>query len=316
MVQEIVKPNALKIGDTIGVVSPASKPGNEENYFNGIKYLEQRGYSVKSGKHNLSIHGYLAGDDNARLEDLNTMFADSDVKAIICSRGGYGAPRLLHRLNYDLIRKNPKIFVGYSDITVLNMALLAKAGLISYSGPMVAVEMGKGIHSFSEKSLWDILTNTTDQIVLQNPDDSKIKVIKEGKAQGRLVGGCISVFSAILGSSYVPDLEGAILVVEDIGEVPYRLDRYFAQMRLAGIFDKINGLILGQFIDCVPDENDNNSLTTEEVIEDYTKDLDIPVIANFAYGHGLVKVTVPFGVNAELNTATESVKILENPVNS
>ncbi len=315
MAQKIIKPKALKKGDTIGVVSPASKPGNEENYFKGIKYLEQLGYSVKSGKYNLSIHGYLAGDDDARLEDLNKMFADPEVKAIICSRGGYGAPRILHRLNYDLIRKNPKIFVGYSDITALNLGLLARAGLVSFSGPMVAVEMGQGIHNFSEKSLWDCLTNANNQIVLKNPNDIKIKIIKEGKAEGHLIAGCISVFSAILGGSYMPDLEGAILVVEDIGEVPYRLDRYFAQMRLAGILDKINGLILGQFIDCVPSENGTSSLTTEEVIQDYTKDLDIPVIANFAYGHGSVKLTLPIGVNAEINTATQSVRILENPIN-
>ncbi|MBD3290676.1 LD-carboxypeptidase [candidate division KSB1 bacterium] len=315
MIKKVNKPKALKKGDTIGVVSPASKPGNEEKYFKGIKYLEAEGYSVKLGRHNLSIHGYLAGDDDARVADLNDMFADPEVKAIICSRGGYGVPRILHRLDYELIRKNPKIFVGYSDITALNMGLLAKAGLVTFSGPMVAVEMGQGINSYSEKSLWNSLTNTNGSIELKNPENKRLKIIKEGKAEGRLIAGCLSVFSAILGGSYVPDLEGAILVVEDVGEVPYRLDRYFAQLRLNGILDKICGLILGQFIDCVPDEDDTASLTTEEVIEDYTQDLRIPVIAQFAYGHGSVKLTLPVGVRAEMDTAEPIVRILENPVN-
>jgi len=312
----LIKPKALEKGDTIGVLSPASKPQNENNFLNGIKYLEDSGYNTIVAKHTLNERGYLAGTDSDRLTDLHEMFADPQVKAIFCSRGGYGTPRILHQVDYDLIKNNPKIFVGYSDITALCFAILAKSGLITFSGPMVAVEMGKGIQLFSENSLWQNLTYANDLMKIKNPESEAIRVIKEGKGEGRLIAGCLSVLVGLIGSSYMPDLTGAILVVEDVQEAPYRIDRCLAQLRLTGILQKLNGLVFGQFIDCVPTDSDAVSLTYEEVLLDYVHDLNIPVISNVAYGHGPIKVTLPIGVQAQLDTSNGFLTILERPVES
>ena len=311
---DILKPGILKKGDKIGVVSPASRPSDDTQYFKGVQYLEKLGYIVISGKNVLNQRGYLAGEDITRINDLNLMFADPDIKAVFCSRGGYGVPRILDQINYEAIKKNPKIFVGYSDVTALNLAIWAKTGLVTFSGPMVAVEMGKGIHEYSESSLWQNLSNATGTKKFENPADEKLKIITPGKAEGRLIAGCLSVFVGLLGTPYIPDLAGAILVLEDIDEEPYRLDRYFAQLKLSGIFDNISGLIFGQFINCTPTDQSKPSLTIEEVIRDYVKNLNIPIIANFAYGHGEIKLTLPIGVQARLDTAEDGLTILEKVI--
>jgi len=311
---DILKPGILKKGDKIGIISPASKPSDESRYFKGVQYLEELGYSVISGKSVLNQRGYLAGEDINRINDLNFMFADPEIKAVFCSRGGYGVPRILDQVDYEAIKKNPKIFVGYSDITALNLAILAKTKLVTFTGPMVAVEMGKGIHEYSESNFWQNFTNATEFKKFENPADEKLKIITPGKAEGRLVAGCLSVFVGLLGTPYMPDLTGAILVLEDIDEEPYRLDRYFAQLKLSGIFDNISGLIFGQFIDCTSKDQSKPSLTIEEVIQDYVKNLNIPIIANFAYGHGAIKLTLPIGVQARLDTAEDGLTILEKVI--
>lgn len=309
-----IRAHALKEGDKIGVVSPASKPSDEEKYYKGIEYLQQLGYDVVHGKSVLSERGYLAGFDEDRISDINEMFSDQDIKAIFCSRGGYGAPRILNEIDYKTIRKNPKIFIGYSDITTMNLGIYARTGLVTFSGPMVAVEMGGGINEFSERSLWENLTNSEPGRELRNPDDVELNVIKDGEAEGVVVPGCFSVFSALLGSPYVPDLKGAILVLEDIEEDPYRIDRYFAQLKISGILDVLGGIVFGQFIDCVPKDNSKPTLSTEEIIWDYVKDLNIPVMSDFAYGHGMIKLTLPIGVRVRLDTSTDYLQLLEPTV--
>jgi len=312
MIENVIKPKMLQKGDRIGIISPASRPSDLDKLERGMEYLRQMGFIPVPGKHISEQRGYLAGEDSSRLADLNDMFESDDINAIICSRGGYGAPRILDQLNFDTIARNPKIFIGYSDITILGLGIFSQTNMVTFSGPMVAVEMGTGINPFTETSLWDQISAQRDGHILRNPQDQELQVLKDGSAEGRLVVGCLSVMMGLFGSKYMPDLDDTILVIEDIDEDPYRIDRYFSQMRLAGVFDKINGLVLGQFIDCHPGDETKPTLLLEDVIWDYVKDLNIPIIKNFAYGHGEVKHTLPVGVKARVNTSADQIEILES----
>lgn len=311
MDKTIIKPGILREGDTIGIISPASRPADMDLIEKGMDYLRNRGYKPLPGKHIFEERGYLAGEDFNRLADLNEMFESQKIKAIICSRGGYGAPRILDQLDFKTIRKNPKIFVGYSDITSLSLGIFAKTGLVTFSGPMVAVEMGRGIHPFTEVSLWEQVSKRNQNIILTNPEDQPLNVLRDGVAEGRLIVGCLSVMMGLFGSRYMPDVRGALLVIEDIDEDPYRIDRYFAQLKLAGVFNKINGLVLGQFIDCHPKDDSKPSLNLNDVVWDYVKDLAIPIMTNFAYGHGSIKHTLPTGILCRMNTFQRQLEFLE-----
>ena len=311
-----IKSPQLCEGATIGVISPASRPSDEQKYKTGILYLKKLGYKVVESRHVLDSYGYLAGKDLDRADDLNIMFGDSQIDAIFCSRGGYGVPRIIDEIDFVTIQNNPKIFVGYSDITSLNLAIWEKTGLISFSGPMVAVEMGKGIKTFTEQSFWKTLKSTDPVGILESPSDSLLQVLKPGKAKGALLGGCLSLINVILGTPYCPNFEKTILFIEDIEEEPYRVDRYLAQLKMAGILDRISGLVIGQFVDCSPSEPEKPYLTLEQVFEDYFSNLNIPIISNFAYGHVQVKHTLPVGIEVELDTEKGGLILTERAVNA
>ncbi len=295
---EAIFPPKLKKGDTIGVVSPAS-PMIAERLEKGIAYLEEKGFQVLLGEHVHDRWGYLAGSDEARVADLHAMFANPEVKAIISTRGGYGTPRLLTLLDYDLIRRNPKFFVGYSDLTTLQLAIFRKTGLVTYSGPMVAVEMGKGIDPFTEAHFWPHLLEGETYPEFPSVDEAPLVPLHPGKATGTLLGGCLSMVNPVLGTPFQPDFRGSILVLEDVGEEPYRIDRYLSQFRAAGILNEVAGIVFSQFVNCEP--GDDPSLTIDEILIDYTKDLTIPVVKNFLYGHQDKKFTVPLGATVTLD---------------
>lgn len=315
MTEFILKPKAIKPGDTIGVISPASRPLDDEKFDRGIDYLQKMGYNVIEAPHSRNRYGFLAGTDAERAADLNDFFADPEIDAIICSRGGYGTPRIIDLIDFELIRKNPKIFIGYSDITALQLAIWEKTRLITFSGPMVAVEMGAGIEPFTEKSLWQKITGEENYPKLfESPSGEQVEVVRSGKASGRLLGGCLSLINTLLGTEFCPHFEGAIFFIEDIDEEPYHLDRYLAQMRLSGIFEKIAGLVLGKFVDCEPDEPDKPYLSIGQIFDDFFGDLKIPIIKNFPYGHVPVKHTMPIGAEVELDTEKGGLILLEPPV--
>ncbi len=310
----ILKPPRLRKGDLIGIVSPASAPSAQEKIDKGVQYLEHLGYRVKIGKYVMAQHGYLAGTDEQRAEDLNDMLRDRAVRAVFAIRGGYGTPRLLHFVDYKAVRRDPKILVGYSDLTGLQLALYKKAGLVTFSGPMLGVEMWDSIDPFTEEHFWRVITSSARIGFLKNPDGEPLISNNRGRVSGRLLGGNFSLLASLLGTPYLPDFSHAVLVLEDVDEAPHRVDRMFTQLFHAGITSTINGLVLGAFTDCVPSDPSKPHLTIGQVIEDALQRLQCPVLSNLQYGHIAKKVTLPLGVQAVLDARRGTLKLEEGAV--
>ncbi len=310
---KIVKPKKLKKGDLIGIISPASTPSDLTRIEKGVNYFERLGYKVIVGKNVGKEYGYLAGSDEERLEDLHSMFADKKVKAVVCVRGGYGSGRLLDKINYRLIKRNPKIFVGYSDITALQMAFLKKAGLVTFAGPMVAVDFHKDeIVEYTEEFFWRIVTSSKKIGKVYNPLNEPFYSLVKGKAEGRIIGGNLAVFNSLMGTQYLPTFKEKILLLEDIGEPPYRVDRMLNQLKLAKAFEQVEGVILGRFVDCVDD--DPKTLNLNQVIDHYFSHLNKPVLYNLKHGHIAENMTIPFGIKVKINASRGTVEFLESAV--
>ncbi|MDE3057353.1 MAG: LD-carboxypeptidase [Bacteroidota bacterium] len=307
----IVKPAALKRGDTIGVVAPASAPTAQEKIDNGAAYLERLGYRVKLGKNVRAVRGFLAGTDEQRASDINDMFADNDVKAIIAVRGGYGTPRILPLLDYDLIKRNPKILVGYSDLTALQLALFHKTGLVSFSGPMAGVEMWKEIDPFTEEHFWRTITSTAPMGAIKNPDGKIFKTFNAGTAEGILLGGNLSLVASITGTPFLPSFKNSLLFLEEVEEECYRFDRMLAQLKLAGILNDASGIILGELTDVKASDTAKPFLTADEVVADYFSPLNIPILTGLVYGHIPRKLTMPIGIRARMSADEGKIELIE-----
>ena len=308
------KPKKLNKNDVIGIISPASSPEELTRVERGVKYLESLGYRVKVGANVGKNHGYLAGNDKERVDDLHSMFKDKNIKAIFTLRGGYGAFRLLDKIDYRIIRNNPKIFVGYSEITSLQMAFLEKANLITFAGPMVAVDFYDEVSPYTNEHFWATITSNKKLGKLKYPENQKLPYLQKGIASGRLIGGNLAVFAALLGTEYFPNPTGKILMIEDVGELPYRVDRMFNQLRLSGTLKKVKGIILGRFVDCYEHDPNKKTLTLGEVISDYVGALKIPSIYTFPHGHIKDFVTIPFGLKVNINATKGSVEFMEGAV--
>jgi muramoyltetrapeptide carboxypeptidase len=313
----ILKPARLRSGDTIGIVAPASPVFPEDKLEQAKKHLQHLGYRVKLGKHVRNMHGYLAGLDHERARDINAMFADTSVNAIFCLRGGYGSPRLLPLLDYALIKRNPKIFVGFSDITALCCAIFAQTGLITFSGPMLVSDMTQP-DDFSQQNLWRMLTKNRTFGTYKNHSEHHLVGIKNGTATGRLIGGNLTLLAALCGTPYLPSLDKSILYFEDIGEEPYRVDRMLSQLENIGALEKLAGLAIGQMTDCTEDDEEKPTLSLEDVIADYLVPLpkSAPALANLSYGHVKHKLTLPVGAKARLIARGKkaSLEIMETVV--
>jgi muramoyltetrapeptide carboxypeptidase len=308
----IIKPEKLRKGDMIGIISPSSPVTGKSRLDGGVAYFEKMGYRVQLGSNVMKTWGYLAGTDAQRVSDIHEMFLNKSVKLIICLRGGYGASRLLDKIDYNLIRENPKIFCGYSDITALQNAILHKTGLVTFAGPMPGVDFYKDISSFTEENFWQTVTDNRP-VKVSNPSGVTLNCLKKGSATGRLFGGNLSLFASLIGTCYLPQPDNKILLLEEIGEVPYRIDRMLNQLRLAGILGKINGLIMGSFSDCEETDPERNSLTFNEVVEDYfIKNFNAPVFNNVSHGHLINNLTLPIGINIAMNGNNCSLEFLES----
>lgn len=310
----IIKPKKLKHGDVIGIISPASSPDDLSKINSGIEYIEKLGYRVEVGKHVGMQEGYLAGNDQQRITDIHSMFKNKEIKAIFSIRGGYGSGRLLDKLDYKLIRNNPKIFVGYSDICALQMAFYTKCGLITFAGPMVAVDFHEEVSKFTEEIFWRIITSDKKIGRLTNPQNEKFYILHKGRASGRIIGGNLSVLTSLIGTEFFPKMKDSVLLLEDINEAPYRIDRMFNQLRLNKIFKQINGVILGHFVNCVEPDPEKKSFSLNEVIIEYFQNLKLPVIYNVKHGHIKDNLTIPFGIKCILNASKGFIEIPESAV--
>jgi len=288
----------LQTGDRIALVAPAS-PFASEKHEIACRLLESRGYVLAPGNHLFRKLGYLAGTEAERAEDLIHAITNPDVAAIICSRGGFGSSRLLPWLPFAIIQKSPKIFLGYSDITCLHLALWANARWITFHGPNLidmadhpesvdhVVSALSGHHEFS----WEI-------------DGSQ--VLRHGIASGTLLGGNLSVLCHLLGTPYFPNLEGALLLLEDRGEALYRLDRLLTQLKLAGVLNRIGGLILGHFHEC------DDPLKVRSMVLEQVRPYAFPVVAGLPFGHGSPNQVIPLGASFVLNTFEGTFKMVSD----
>lgn len=311
----MIKPRALKLGDTLGLVAPAS-PTLEENVEKAHKKLVDMGFKVKMGKSCYEYYGYLAGQDELRAEDLNQMFIDEQVDGIICLRGGYGTPRILELLDYHLIKSHPKVFIGYSDITALHIAMNKYSNLVTFHGPMVASDMIGDFSQFSKESLYNLIMEGEFIEDIKNPPMEKLNIINPGIAEGSIIGGNLSLIADTLGTPYEIELEGKLLFIEEVGEEPYGIDRMLTQLKLSGKLQEAEGIILGDFNNCTAKSSEyHESLTLEQVIEDIIKPIGKPTISNLKAGHCEPMVSLPFGVKARLDGDRGKLTLLEKPTN-
>lgn len=309
----MLTPPRLNKGDVIALAAPGSPPKSSETLNKGIRYLERLGYRVLPGKHVEHRYGYLSGSDAERARDLNSFFANPRVKAIFTVRGGYGSHRILSLLNYRAIRHHPKILVGYSDITALQCALLAKTRLVTFSGPMVATDLGEEIDGAAEEWFWRCLTSTKPLGVVRNPNREKMNTLRRGSAVGRLIGGNLSLVTALLGTPYFPDIRRSILFLEEVDEEPYRLDRMLHHLDLALPSPWFAGFVFGAFTDCKP-ETPGHSLSLPEVLRDFISKRRVPAIDGLRYGHVRNTLTLPLGIMARLQASAPTVELLEAAV--
>ena len=305
----MIKPKRLQAGDTIGLIAPSS-PIAEGKVEAGVKKLMEMGFKVEIGKTAYSNYSYLAGDDELRAKEINDMFCNKDIDGIICLRGGYGTPRILNLLDYEMIKNNPKVFVGYSDITALHTAFNQLSDLVTFHGPMVASDMSGNFSDFSRRSLLNTIFNEDFNPLIEN-ESKGIVTINPGIAEGPIIGGNLSLLVSTIGTPYEIDTKGKILFIEEIGEYTYKLDRMITQLKLSNKFEDVEGIILGNFNNCVPEEE--GEFTLEELIDDLIKPLNKPTISNLQAGHCEPVITIPFGVDTRLDATNGEITILEEP---
>lgn len=296
-----IKPQRLRQGHEIGIIAPAG-PVNQSEIQPAIDLLVSAGYRVVLASHLFHREGYTAGDDDTRLEDLHSMFHNEDIRAIFCARGGYGTLRLLDRINYDLIRSSPKIFVGYSDITALLLAIFKKTGLTTFHGPVV-----KEFTKNSNRNL-NLFFDLVSSKELLRLDLSGGTVLLPGKTRGNLLGGNLSLITRLIGTPFMPSMRGTLLFIEETGEPLYRIDRMLTHLKLSGLLNEVAGLIAGRFIDC-GDISDINHLITDTV-----SNFSFPVVSGLPVGHGTENVTLPLGIQADLDTDHMTLSFVESHV--
>lgn len=309
-----IKPPRLKKGDLISIVSPASTPKNAAQIHSAARYFESKGYRVTISKNVFNINGYLAGTDEERAEDINQAFADKNVKAIICSRGGYGTPRILDMIDYKLVRRNPKIFVGYSDITAIQLAIFRKTGLITFSGPMAAVEFANGIDPYTEEMFFKMVARPGAAGPLRNHKNFKASFRGKRRAEGVLLGGNMSLITTLLGTEYSPDFSDGLLLIEEVSEEPYSIDRMLTQLRLAGVLEEVSGFVVGQFVGCTAEEPNKPHRTLEEILRGDLFSLKKTSVSNLPYGHIPIKMTLPIGAPASIDPVKRRLSIDEPAV--
>jgi muramoyltetrapeptide carboxypeptidase len=312
-----VKPKRLKAGDTVALVSPSGATATRFDVTIVKENMEALGFKVKFGEHLLDRYGYLGGKDEDRAADLMAQFADPQVAGVVAMKGGWGCARMLPFLDYDIIRKNPKVLIGYSDITALLLAIHAKTALVTFHGPIGLDAWNSFTAGHFRRVIMDAeavkMENPVDIGDRLTPRENRVQTIVPGTASGVLKGGCLSIVSTLLGTEYVPQWKDSILFVEDINEEIYRVDRYLTHLKLAGVLGQAEGFIFGSCTDCEPGEG-YGALTLEQVLDDHIRPLGIPSWFGSMIGHIPMKFTMPIGVGAQIDTEKGTIQLLEPAV--
>jgi muramoyltetrapeptide carboxypeptidase len=313
----LIRPKALRPGDTIGLITPATEVPDPDRLALAERTITYFKLRLKRGRNVGKRFGNYRESIAARLDDLHAMFRDPEVKAIFCIRGGYASAHLLDSIDYDLIRRNPKIFLGYSDITAMHLALQKSARLVTFHGPIVLSRFTNYTQQHFRKALFE----TTPLGKVTNPPDSDplrpihaLRTIRPGVASGTLIGGNLSLISTTLGTPYEIDTRGRILFLEDVEEQAYSLDRMLTQLRLAGKFDQAAGVIWGECSDCGPRAYQPSLVlpfSVGEVVDNLLGDLKIPVLSGLTIGHTTDQLTLPLGVMATLDATAGTLEITE-----
>ena len=297
-------PEKLKQGGTVGIICPSS-PITKEREAECIKVLEDMGYRVKVADNLTTNHGgFMAGDGKARGEGINRMFADPEVDAIFCIRGGDGGTRAYQYIDLDVVRANPKIFVGYSDVTTMHLLFNQQADLVTFHGPMVSSNMVSGFDEETKKAFFDAI-NAEGTYEFKNPAGIPLQVMKEGKATGPVVGGNLSLLSASIGTPYEMDTKGKIIFLEEVEEPITKIEKWAYHLKNAGKFDECKGILLGQFTGIT---NKNMPSYTEiECLSEILEDVNVPVMYHLESGHGEKIITLPFGASCTMDTETKTI---------
>ncbi|MBU1727317.1 MAG: LD-carboxypeptidase [Candidatus Omnitrophica bacterium] len=305
------RPPRLLPGDTIGIVAPAWS-FDADSFRKGVEQLKAMGFRVKYENTIFRTYWSMAGYDKERAAQINRMFADKEVKAIFCAKAGYGSIRTIPYLNKEVIRKNPKIFIGYSDITILLYYLYRIARMVVFHGPVVSGEMRPEMNSISRDYLLRAITQTIPMGQIQC---ASLKTLRSGRESGVLIGGNLSMVISAIGTPYDINTENMILFIEDIGEDLEVIDNCIMHLKLAGKFKKVKGIVFGRMVDCVDDSG--HKYTIKDILQDSLKDIDVPIIYGFPSGHrkpGDINITLPFGVNVTLDADKPALFINEAAV--
>jgi muramoyltetrapeptide carboxypeptidase len=309
--EDLIRPPRVRPGDRVGLVSPATAAFGTESTRIWVDALESLGLEVILGDHYFDQHGYFAGEDEARASDINAFFKDPEIKMIF-ARGGWGAPRLLPLLDYDMIRENPKVLLGYSDATALITAVHVKTGLVTFHGPsplnVFSAEHFRRVVMNAEHYKLSNPTFITENTLVQT--ENLIQTISGGKASGPILGGNLSLLTAVTGSGYLPDFDGSILFIEDVDEAVYRVDRMMTELALSGVLSKIAGFVFGRCTECGPGGG-YGSLTMEQMVAEHIKPLGIPAFSGAMIGHIDEQFTIPLGIEVEIDADTGTIELLE-----
>jgi muramoyltetrapeptide carboxypeptidase len=313
----LIRPKALSLGDTIGLITPATEVPDPDRLALAERTISYFKLRMKRGRNVGKRFGTYSESIEARLDDLHAMFRDPEVKAIFCIRGGYASAHLLDRIDYDLIRRNPKIFIGYSDITAMHLAIHRNARLVTFHGPIVLSRFTDYTQQYFRKALFE----TTPIGKVTNPADSNelrpahtLRTIRPGTASGPLIGGNLSLVSTTLGTPYEIDTRGRILFLEDVEEQAYSVDRMLTQLRLAGKLDQAAGVIWGECQDCGPRAYQPSAVlpfSIGEVVDNILGTLKVPVLSGLTIGHTNDQLTLPLGVLATLDANAGTLEIKE-----
>lgn len=301
----MIFPSKLSIGDTVAIVATSS-PVTKDQADSCKRLVEDMGYKVKMGKCTYkSIRGYSAGTGEERANDINEAFADRQVKAIWCIRGGDTSSHIMDKLDFEMIKNNPKIFVGYSDVTNLNINFNQKCGFITFHGPMVKSNMLNDYDEFT-KSNFEKALNMEDELILKNPEGEDFEVMVEGSAEGTIVGGNLSLITSMIGTPYEIDTKGKILFIEEVSEDVCRIDRMMYQLKYSNKFNDATGIIFGDFTDC--ENARDKDYTYVDMFKDILKDYENPVMYNIQSGHCFPMSTIPLGTNCKIDTKAKLIK--------